>query len=136
FTGTGPWNYTVSDGSQTVSGSSSASSASLSITPPTAGTHNYSITVLSDANCSGTGSGTAVVIVSSAPPANSFITSVTGPTAGACNGDVYLITANSATVAGTTYEWSTGGNAPIVLFSNLQTGPFVAGPFATTGKRS
>ncbi|HKR06368.1 MAG TPA: M36 family metallopeptidase [Bacteroidia bacterium] len=134
FTGTGPWNYTISDGSQTVSGSSSASTAILNITPSTAGSHNYSITVLSDANCSGTGSGTAVVIVSSAPPSNTFITSVTGPTAGACDGDVYLVTANSTITPGTTYQWSTGGNSPVVLFSNLQTGPFVAGPFATTGK--
>jgi PKD repeat protein len=133
FTGTGPWNYTVSDGSQTVSGSSSTSSATLNITPTTAGTHNYSITALSASGCSGSGSGTAVVIVSSAAPSNSFITSVTGTT-GACNGDVYLMTANSATVAGTTYEWSTGGNSPIVLFSNSQTGPFAAGPFVTTGK--
>ncbi|MEP7170985.1 MAG: T9SS type A sorting domain-containing protein, partial [Bacteroidota bacterium] len=74
-----------------------------------------------------------LLTLNSVPP-NSFITSVTGPTAGACSNDVYQMTANSTVTPGVTYSWTTGTSpSSTVLFSNSQTGPFSAGPFATTG---
>jgi len=130
FTGTGPWNYTISDGTQNVSGSTSSNPFNVLITPATAGVHNYTVTVLSDVNCPGSGSGTAVVAVSSALPANS-IGNVNGPTE-ACNGTVVSMSTNVVTGQNITYSWNTGTNSSVVKFSTNAGGPFVTGPFSTT----
>ena len=95
FTGTGPWNYMVSDGSQNISGTALNSSHDIIVTPPTQGEHNYSITSVSDANCTGTSSGTVLVKVLTAPPPQNIISAVNAP-ATACNGDVLLITATTS----------------------------------------
>ena len=130
FTGTGPWNYTISDGTQNVSGSTSANPANIIITPSSAGVHNYTVTVLSDVNCPGPGSGTAIIAVSSSVPANS-IGNVNGPTE-ACNGTVVLMTTNIVNGQNITYSWNTGTNSSVVKFSTNAGGPFGPGPFSTT----
>ncbi|MEO5571801.1 MAG: T9SS type A sorting domain-containing protein, partial [Bacteroidia bacterium] len=130
FTGTGPWNYTVSDGSQIVSGSAATSPVDINITPPSIGVHNYSVTVLADANCSGSGSGASVVTVSSAPPSNSVGT-ITAPLQ-ACSGDVSLITSNGVGGQNINYSWNTGTTSSVVKFSDNVGGPFVSGPFLTS----
>ncbi|HKR04952.1 MAG TPA: GEVED domain-containing protein [Bacteroidia bacterium] len=130
FTGTGPWNYTVSDGSQTVSGTAATSPVNINITPVSTGVHNYTVTVLSDVNCPGTGSGTATVAVSSTLPANSIGT-VNGP-GEACIGSIVLISTNIVSGQNITYSWNTGSYSSVVKYSTTAGGPFVTGPFLTT----
>ena len=131
FTGTGPWNYTISDGTQVITGSSTNNPDDINITPLTAGNHVYTVTILSDANCTGTGSGSATIIVNSIPPSTT-ITSISG-TADACSGDVKLITANTTGGSGFNISWNTGTSSSVVKFSDNSGGPFVNGPFTTTG---
>ncbi|HKR04466.1 MAG TPA: T9SS type A sorting domain-containing protein [Bacteroidia bacterium] len=132
FSGTGPWDYTISDGVEVITGSSVTSSDDINITPLTAGNHVYTITVFNDINCSDIGSGSATIDVNDVPPATT-ISSVSSPSSGACNGNVYLMTANTAGGPGITYSWNTGTNSSVVLFSNNIGGPFSPGPFSTTG---
>ncbi|MEP7168793.1 MAG: MopE-related protein, partial [Bacteroidota bacterium] len=131
YTGTGPWNYTISDGSQIVSGTSAINPDDINIIPLTSGNHVYTITLFNDANCSDIGSGSATIGVNDVPPSTT-IGSVTGPANGACNTDVYLMTANSAGGPGITYSWNTGTNSSVVKFSNNAGGPFALGPFSTS----
>jgi len=131
FTGTGPWDYTISDGSQIINGTSTVSPDDVNITPLTAGNHVYSITAFNDINCSDIGSGSAAIDVNDVPP-SSTISSVTGVTNGACSGQVFLMTANPAAGPGITYSWNTGTNSSVVLFSDNIGGPFTPGPFSTT----
>ncbi len=132
YTGTGPWNYTISDGTQNVTGSSSNNPDDVIITPTSAGTHVYTVTALSDVNCNGSGSGSVTVIVNTTPPSTT-ITSITGAPDGACSGDVKLITANYSGGSGFTFSWNTGTNSSVVKYSDNAGGPFVNGPFATSG---
>ncbi|MEP7169712.1 MAG: proprotein convertase P-domain-containing protein, partial [Bacteroidota bacterium] len=133
FTGTGPWSYTISDGSQTQSGSASGNPANVNITPVTTGTHNYTVTAISDAYCpaGGTASGTATVYVSSAAPSTTAGTPV--PAANeACSGSVMLITTNAIGGQNIRYSWNSGTNSSVVLYSTTAGGPFSPGPFQTT----
>lgn len=87
FTGTPPWNYTISDGVQVVNGSSSVSPDVISITPTTAGGHTYTITSISNPGCSGAGSGSALIMVSAQAPSTSVVVPpINNLPAAACNG--------------------------------------------------
>jgi hypothetical protein len=127
LTGTPPWSYTITDGSQNIPHTSSASPDDVNITPVIAGTHNYTIVGLISASCPGTGSGTAIVAVSSTAPGGS-VSGITGA-AEACTNDIKLMTAvNNVSGQNIHYSWTAGTNSSVVLFSNLSTGPFLPGP--------
>ncbi|HKR04675.1 MAG TPA: T9SS type A sorting domain-containing protein, partial [Bacteroidia bacterium] len=127
FTGTAPWNYTISDGSQNVSGTTSNSVEDILIPAPAEGNHSFTVTSLSDANCTGTFSGAASVTVNPVPVI-SMITS-TSPLSEACNGTVAQLTANIANGFTYNYTWNTGVNQSVAKFSNSAGGPFVNGTF-------
>ncbi|MEP7170353.1 MAG: HYR domain-containing protein, partial [Bacteroidota bacterium] len=131
FTGTGPWDYIISDGVQIISGSSTNNPDDINIIPVSGGNHVYTVTDLNDASCTGSGSGSATITVNSVPP-NTTITSISGAS-DACSGQVSLMTANSSGGSGFNYSWNTGTNSSIVMFSNNSGGPFSNGPFTTTG---
>ena len=105
LTGTGPWIIRYSDGTNntTVPG---ISSSPYIFTTSTAGT--YVLTDVSDANCSGTVSGSAVVIVNPIPSVNN-VSPVTY-----CNGQSTAVVAISGPVTGTTFAW-TNSNSTIGL---------------------
>ncbi|MEP7169239.1 MAG: T9SS type A sorting domain-containing protein, partial [Bacteroidota bacterium] len=132
FTGTGPWNYTITDGSQTVSGTAVTASSNISILPSSIGVHTYTVASVTDANCSvgGTSTGSAIVAVSSTGPANNIGT-INSPLS-ACNGDVISISSNTVGGQNIRYSWNTGSSSSIVKFSANSSGPFVNGPFITT----
>jgi fibronectin type 3 domain-containing protein len=73
LTGTAPWNLSWSDGAQ-----QTVSSASATRTVSPSSTTTYIITAVSDANCSGTSSGSATVTVSQpqAPTLNAYTNTI------------------------------------------------------------
>ncbi|MCC6385169.1 MAG: PKD domain-containing protein, partial [Bacteroidia bacterium] len=72
FTGTPPWSGTVSDGINSVNfGPTNNTTENVSVTPVTGGTRTYTITAFTDPNGPGISSGSAVFIVSTAPPLTS-----------------------------------------------------------------
>ncbi len=99
LTGTAPWNVTWSDGN--VQSGVGVSPAIRTVNPSTNTT--YTVTAVSDANCSGTSSGNAAITVNPTP---------TGPTPGSNSpineGQTLNLTASLVTNA--TYGWS-GPNA-------------------------
>jgi hypothetical protein len=100
FTGTPPWNYTLTDGVQNITNTSIVNPDDVKIVSNAVGSHSYNIIALSDANCSsGTSTGSATVTVKKLPAAN--ITPL-GPTT-FCAGDSVVLRANSGT--GLTYQW-------------------------------
>jgi len=133
FTGTGPWNYTVSDGSQTVNGTSVNNTASVNIIPTTVGTHNYTVTAVSDVNCAagGTSSGVVSVDVITAPPSNT-VGALNPAALEACSGTVMPITVNTVGGPNISYSWNCGTNSSVVLFSTDAGGPFSPAPFLTS----
>ncbi|MBL7915476.1 MAG: hypothetical protein JNL49_10570, partial [Bacteroidia bacterium] len=113
FTGVAPWTYAINGGAPATT-SNNPETVSVS---PVANTV-YTITSLSDANCSGSGSGSATINVTSGPP--TFLTSFQSAPASACNSNVVTVTLNP--VAGATdYTWS----APAGTLINGQAGPLV-----------
>ncbi len=98
FTGTAPWTYSV-NGSAPVSTSSNPES--VSVTPGT--TTVYTITSLSDANCTGSGTGSATVTVTLAPPVSSC--TITSLPLDACVGSTVVVSTNVVPGA-TSYTWS------------------------------
>ncbi|HKR06219.1 MAG TPA: immunoglobulin domain-containing protein [Bacteroidia bacterium] len=130
FNGTAPFNYTISDGTQSVSGSTSNNVEDILIPVPAEGNHSYTITVFSDAVCSGSVSGAAIVTVNPVPVLT-MITSISSPSEG-CNGTVVQLTANITNGFSFNYTWGTGIGQSIVKFSNAVDGPFVTGPFITS----
>jgi len=130
FTGTGPWSYTISGDGGPFNGTAINATENVSVTPVTSGIKTYSISALSDANCVGSGSGSAVFKVSTFGPQNT----VKEPTApvSSCSGNISLITSNVVNGENIEYSWNTGSNSSEVLFSDNVNGPFVAGPFKTT----
>jgi subtilisin-like proprotein convertase family protein len=130
FTGTGPWNYSVVGSGGPYNGSTSNSSINLSVTPATGGHQVYNVVTVSDANCSGTVSGSANAFVSTTAPTSSVHT--IGAPVARCSGDVELITVNTVSGQFVKYSWNTGSNSSQVLFSNDVGGPFAAGPFTTS----
>ncbi|MEP7168102.1 MAG: HYR domain-containing protein, partial [Bacteroidota bacterium] len=130
FNGTAPFSYTLSDGSQSVTGSTSNNTEDIIIPTPAEGVHNFTLIVFSDAICSGVISGSATVTVNPIPDLL-MITSITGASEG-CNGTVAQLTANIANDFSYSYSWNTGINQSVMKFSNSINGPFVSGPFTTT----
>ncbi|MBX2916289.1 MAG: gliding motility-associated C-terminal domain-containing protein [Cyclobacteriaceae bacterium] len=66
FTGTGPWNYSYSDGVTTFSAVAATSPATVSVNPIT--TTSYSLVSVSDVNCVGTVAPAPVTITVDNPP--------------------------------------------------------------------
>ena len=100
FTGTSPWSGILFDG--TNSAPINSINQSMTISESTAGT--YTITSVSDKNCSGTSSGSAVITVNSLPT----ITSAVSPSANVCAGTSVTLTGSGAGNGGS-YVWI-GGN--------------------------
>jgi len=133
FNGTAPFNYTISDGSQSVSGSTSNNVEDITIPAPSAGLHTYNVIVFSDAICTGTSTGSANVAVNPVPDVL-MVSSIIAPS-DACNGTVMQLTANVANSFDFNYIWNTGINLSVVKFSDNINGPFVNGPFETAGNQ-
>ncbi len=130
FTGTGPFSGTVSDGVNNVNfGPTNNLVENISVTPTLAGIRTYTITSFTAGMFAGSFSGTAIVTVSTALPANT-VGFVNSPVS-ACNGTVALVTANTVSGQNIQYGWNTGTSSSGVLFSDNMGGPFVAGPFVT-----
>ena len=105
FSGTGPWNYTVSgtDGSNT-SGTTSSNPATVTVTPSSAtpGVITYTVSALSDANCAAiaadlTGSATVTINPSAAAPTASVIQPTCAVATGSITMTAPLGTGNSYT---------------------------------------
>ena len=115
FTGTSPWVYSYTDGTTTFGPFTTSSNPELvTVTPAT--TLTYTISSVSDANCTGTSSGSATINVNNAPPANS-LTIASSPLS-ACVGNVITVTANNV-ISATGYTWS----VPAGTLINGQPGP-------------
>ncbi|MCC6384883.1 MAG: fibronectin type III domain-containing protein, partial [Bacteroidia bacterium] len=114
FTGTPPWSYTVTGSGGPYLGLTSNASENVSVTPSAGGLQSYTVSV-SDANCTGTGSGTATFEVSTAPP----LTSAKEPLVpvSACSGTITLVTTQLISGQNIEYSWNTGSSSSVVLFS-------------------
>lgn len=87
FTGVGPWAYTYTDGTTPVSGTTSSDPFSFN----TSNAATYTLTSISNGNCTGTYSGSATVVVNVAP------TSFAGANAAICAGNTYTVSDASST---------------------------------------
>jgi hypothetical protein len=98
FTGDAPWTYSINGDAPVVT---SNNPETVVVSP--ASTTVYTVTSVSDAECSGPVSGSATITVDSAPPASSCTIS-TMPTSG-CVGNTVLVATNVVPNA-TGYTWS------------------------------
>lgn len=106
FTGNGPWAFSYSDGTSTLTGNSN--NANTSIAKSTAG--NYSLVSVSDVNsCVGTPSGSATITVNNTPT----ITVDASPSATICAGTNVSLTASGAA----SYSWSSGQSVSSITVS-------------------
>ncbi len=109
FTGTAPFNFTYTDGTTPVSVTGYASN-SFPITNALAG--SYSITALSDANCTGTSFGTSVDVIVEPAPAAPSITFDATPI---CVGSTITAPVVNAPVGTSTYTWYSDAALTTVL---------------------
>ncbi len=125
FTGTAPWNYTYTDGTTPVSGTTSSNPLTITVAPSnsTPGVTTYTLTALSDANCASiaadlSGSGTVTVNPLAANPT----ATVTQPT---CAVGTATITMTSPLGAGNSYtlDGTTTISWPTVSFTGVTPGP-------------
>lgn len=115
FTGTGPWNYTYTDGTSSFSGTTSSDPYVFAVT--TAGT--YSVTALSDANCTGTSfTGSATVVVNALPT----VLSATGDTR--CGEGTLTLTATPSAGTINWYSAATGGT--LYLAASTSFAPYMS----------
>lgn len=125
FTGTAPWTYAINGGAPATT---SNNPETVAVSPVS--TTVYTITSLSDANCTGSGSGSATVTVFSAAP--DFLISYQPTPASACAGNTVTLTVNPVNNA-ESYSWSApagtlinGQVSPVVTTSNSVTVTFGA----------
>ncbi|MEP7168712.1 MAG: PKD domain-containing protein, partial [Bacteroidota bacterium] len=125
FTGAAPFSYSYSNGSTTF-GPFNTSNASETITVSPVVTTTYTLTNLSDDNCTGTVSGSALVTVHQLPTAH-----VTG-TAGICKGNSTNLSIHFTGAAPFTYSYSNGTNTsgPFTTSNNPEV--ISVQPLATT----
>jgi hypothetical protein len=109
FTGTSPWNFQYTDGTNTYSGTTSLNPYAFQVTTP--GT--YQVTSLTDAHgCVGTDFGSQAII-SNYPPIAKPLIDVTGPTTFCEGSSVNLSTTSSGSFA----IWSTGETSYSIVVS-------------------
>ncbi|MBL0073700.1 MAG: T9SS type A sorting domain-containing protein [Bacteroidetes bacterium] len=120
FTGTAPWTYSINGGAPA---STSNNPETVSVSPVS--NTVYTITSLSDANCTGSGSGSATVNVSLVAP--DFVTSFQAGQTSGCVGNTVTVTLNPVNNA-VEYTWS----APAGTLINGQVGPLVTASNSVT----
>ena len=98
FTGTGPYNFTYTNGLQNFTGNAAGNSTTLTLSPGVSTT--YSLVTVSDANCTGNVSGNATITVNPLPTP-----SVTGVNM-ICDGASTTFTTGNYV----SYQWSNGAN--------------------------
>jgi Ig-like domain CHU_C associated/Secretion system C-terminal sorting domain len=102
FTGSAPWTFAYSDGTNTTNSTSSNSNTVLPVIPlQTPATYTYSMVSVSDASCAGTPSGGATITVNALPTVG-----ITIPSATVCAGTSVTLTGTGAS----TYAWTGGPN--------------------------
>ena len=123
LTGTGPWTLRWSDG--LLQANVATSPATRSVNP--AATTTYTVTSVTDANCSNTGSGSATVTINVAPavtanPASKAV----------CAGNSVSFTASATASPAPTVQWqvSTDGGATFLNVANATSSTYT---FTTTG---
>ncbi|MEI7979361.1 MAG: PKD-like domain-containing protein, partial [Bacteroidota bacterium] len=112
FTGTGPWTFTYTNGTTPTTVNATSSNPYV-ITNAPAGT--YSVTALSNANCTGTFSGSASVVVNPLP-------TLTNTTAEACSGNTFSFTAASNVSNGTITSWTRADATPFYALASPRNG--------------
>ena len=101
-----------------------ASSPYTFVVSPTVLT-GYTITALSDANCSGTGSGIAIITINPKPTINV----VAAPSFVICNGSSTTLTASGAS----TYSWSPATGLSSTTGTTVVANPTVTTTYTVTG---
>lgn len=120
LTGTGPWNLVASNGATTIP-VPGVTSSPYTLPVPEAGAGTYTITTVTDALCSNTGTGSATVTVNPIPSANA----VNNQTV--CNGVSTTAITFAGPVAGTTYAWTNSQtNIGLAASGNGNIASFVA----------
>jgi hypothetical protein len=122
LTGTGPWSIVVSNGATNQTIPVTTSPATIPVSEALAGT--YTIVSVSNALCSNTGTGTAVVTVAPIPT----VSAITNQNV--CNGAPSNVILFSGPVTGTTFAWTNSnaasglaasGNGNILSFTAVNT---------------
>ncbi len=99
FTGSGPWNFTVSDGSGSTNGVATSTPYTILVSPTT--TTTYVLTAVSNATCIGTFSGNAIVTIGNINAAITPAGTVT-----LCEGSALSLSASTG--IGYAYQWYKG----------------------------
>ncbi len=109
LTGIAPWNYSYSDGTTTISKTAVASSPSIIAVSPAA-TTTYNLVSVSDANCTGTINGSAVITINEIPVISAILDTTL------CHKTNKPTTVFTSTPTGATFNW-TNTDASIGLAS-------------------